>query len=94
MAGLPVGAGVRSINGLFVPTLEAAQQVLSEAAPDLELVTDKGRVEIALEKYPPRSLSVYPTQIYSAIDAALLCLLLCGTGTELSISASQRCALP
>ncbi|MCY2991183.1 MAG: prolipoprotein diacylglyceryl transferase [Planctomycetota bacterium] len=75
-AGLETGAVVRAINGQPLPSFQEACGYLEKARPDLTLETDRGRVRIVLGQYPPRSLRVHPTQIYAAMDAALLCFVL------------------
>ncbi len=76
IGGLKVGAVVKSINGSPVDSYQSAQRSLAAARPTLVLDTDSGSVHVALSRYPPRSRLVHPTQIYSAINAAVLCFLL------------------
>jgi phosphatidylglycerol---prolipoprotein diacylglyceryl transferase len=75
-AGLTAGAVVRAIDGRPVPHLREACDYLEKAPPDVSLETDRGTVSIVLGAYPDHSLRVHPTQLYAAIDAALLCLVL------------------
>lgn len=75
-AGLQAGAVVRAINGQPLPSFQEVCGYLERARPDLLLETDRGSVQILLGRYPPRSLPVHPTQLYAAIDAALLCFVL------------------
>jgi len=79
-AGLQVGTEILSINGRRITGQRSAQAAISEIPPDqpatLDLLTSDGsRVLIELETLPARSRHVHPTQIYSAINASLLCLL-------------------
>lgn len=74
-AGLAVGARIKSINGRPVRTYKNAREILSVAYPRLRIDTDRGTVVLPLQEFPPRSRAVHPTQIYSAINAAILCLL-------------------
>ncbi len=76
VAGLEPGAVIRAIDGRPVTQLAQATGHLSVAGPRLELETDRGHVTIALDALPARSRPVHPVQLYSAINAALLCLLL------------------
>lgn len=79
-AGLQSGDLIERINGLAVQSLDAAEQLLAEAIAQgsrLEL-KPAGREPLALPAAAPpaRSLPVHPTQLYSAINALLLCLVL------------------
>lgn len=78
-AGLEAGMPLALVNGAAVRNVGEAQQALivafASGAP-LKLETVAGKVfEIPLDP-PPRSLPVHPTQVYSAISAALLAWLL------------------
>lgn len=75
-AGLEPGAEIQSVDGELVGDFEETAARLSQAAPRLLLGTDRGQFAIALAAYPSRARPVHPTQIYSSINAALLCLLL------------------
>jgi len=73
---LKPGMKIDKINGQAVLDIEQAQQLLYEATSagsSLDLTTADG-VSIALPAatLPSRSLPVHPTQIYSAVHAALL----------------------
>jgi len=85
--GLMEGAVIVSINGRPldsyesitrrpVNSYEAAREILTISGPALAIETDKGTSEVVLPKLPPRSKPVHPTQVYSSINAAVLCLLL------------------
>jgi phosphatidylglycerol:prolipoprotein diacylglycerol transferase len=76
LAGLSRGTVLRSVQGKPADSFEAARKLLSAAPPELTLETERGRAVITLPGLPERSRPVQPTQIYSAINAALICLLL------------------
>ena len=74
-AGLRPGDRIQAINGRQVHTLEEAMAVLSQAGPQLTVVADQGRtIGWSVGALPPRCLPVHPTQIYSAINAAVIFL--------------------
>lgn len=73
-AGLIVGKVVRQLNGQEVTNLESAQRVLVAGSPRITVNADE--YSWTIDKLPPRSRPVHPTQIYSSINAALLCLVL------------------
>ena len=79
-AGLRRGMRIESIDGFPTKTLQSAYAALlriSGAGRRLEIDTvDKGTIAWLLEGPAPRSLPVHPTQVYSAINAGLLCLFL------------------
>jgi phosphatidylglycerol:prolipoprotein diacylglycerol transferase len=74
-AGLSEGAVVRSINGVPTPDWAKTVGALMSSGKQLEIETDRGIARVALREYPARSLPIHATQIYSAINAGLLCLL-------------------
>jgi len=79
-AGLRAGDLLLGINGLKLSLTGQASGLLADAFADqkpLELLI-KGRATINLPALspPPRSLPVHPTQLYSTIDALLICLVL------------------
>jgi phosphatidylglycerol:prolipoprotein diacylglycerol transferase len=76
VAGLQPGSVIRAIDGRLVATFPEACERLEIAPADVTLDTDRGRVRIVQESLPAVSLPVYPTQIYAAIGAALLALVL------------------
>ena len=76
VAGLSRGAVIQSINGIPVESYVAARMALRALPAELFVETDRGMAHIRLEKIPDRSRPVHPTQIYSSINAGLLCLLL------------------
>jgi phosphatidylglycerol:prolipoprotein diacylglycerol transferase len=66
-------------EGLEPPLTAAdvAEVLLSWTGPRFTLVTHSGRkVEVALDELPDESRPVHPTQIYSSINAFLLCFFL------------------
>lgn len=74
-AGLKPGDVVTSINGIRVDADQVKPLLPSslEKQKTLRLGLDSGKsVEIAAAAMPARSRPVHPTQLYSAIDAALL----------------------
>ncbi len=75
-SGLRVGDAIKSINGLQVKSTADAKAQLFElfkAQRALRLRRGSGKsVDIAAVAPPARSKRVHPTQLYSAIDAALL----------------------
>lgn len=79
-AGLQPGDLLTAVDGEPVPTAAVAHWKLQEVFEDrrplrLELA-GRGPVELAAVPVLKRSLPVHPTQIYSTINALLLCLLL------------------
>lgn len=75
-AGLRVGAVLRGVDGHRVASFSQAQEALKAAPPELRLTTDQGPVSIRIQGFPARSRPVYPTQLYAAVGAGLLCWLL------------------
>ena len=80
-AGLEVGKRVARVNGFAVPMAGPAHGLLRDALFNkepvkIELADGKSAEFKAFDKLPAKSLPVYPAQIYSTIDAALICLLL------------------
>jgi phosphatidylglycerol:prolipoprotein diacylglycerol transferase len=79
-AGLRRGDLLQNINGLKLSTTGLAYAALEEAffkRQPLEIqIADRPTITVPAIALPKRSLPVHPTQIYSTIDALLLCLLL------------------
>jgi phosphatidylglycerol---prolipoprotein diacylglyceryl transferase len=75
-AGLKPGMIVTAINGYPTETFARAAGVLHQSGSTLVIATDQGTIAVSIPALPARSLPVHATQIYSAINAALLCLLL------------------
>jgi phosphatidylglycerol---prolipoprotein diacylglyceryl transferase len=75
--GLKPGDKIISINGAKVGSLIDAREKLAAGSTSFEVETADGRLVRWLNPQPPpRSVPVHPTQLYSAIDAALLALVL------------------
>ncbi len=78
--GVAVGDRLQAINGRPLPTIDAAAEVFRFAAVNprpLEFAfAGKPPVTVPPTPLPERSRPVHPAQLYSAIDALLLCLLL------------------
>ena len=76
-AGLTTGDRITAINGAPTPDAETAMKSLAMAGPKLVVETNSGKkVEWSIGSLPNQSLSVHPIQIYSAINALLLCVVL------------------
>ena len=77
LAGLKPGDEIIAVNGAKVNSLNEAHQRLLEGKASYEVETADGRIVRWLSpKGPPRSVPVHPTQLYAAIDAGLLALVL------------------
>ncbi len=73
---ISVGDAIRAINGQPISRLDDARRILEPGPLQVVLDLDSGnRVRATLTHPPERSLPVHPTQLYAAINAALLCLL-------------------
>jgi phosphatidylglycerol:prolipoprotein diacylglycerol transferase len=80
-SGLKAGDQVIAINGTSTPDLFAAQKVLEKAGPNIAIATKRGWIPVwDIGSLPARSLPVHPVQVYSSIDALLLCLLMIACG--------------
>jgi phosphatidylglycerol:prolipoprotein diacylglycerol transferase len=79
-AGLLAGDRIAKINNKVIANLEDLESdgvnPSIMRSPLLKILTDRGGLIIAVEKLPSQSEPVHPTQIYSAINAACLCLLM------------------
>ena len=79
-AGLKPGERLQKIDGMTISSAGEAREYLIENFQKKEplKIETSGRpaVELPAVDIPQRSLPVQPTQIYSAIDAILICLLL------------------
>lgn len=73
-AGLQVGTKIDRLNGQNVTSLESAQRILLNGSPRVSI--NGNTVSWTIGKLPPRSRAVHPTQIYSSINAALMCLVI------------------
>ena len=73
---LAAGQHVLKINGRVIATLEDAKQELARSGKDITVTTNSGTIPLIADgPFPPLSLPVHPTQIYSSINAFLICLL-------------------
>ena len=76
LAGLEVGDSIEAIDGEPIKSSARAKDLIFQdflSQQTLRLTTRTGKtIEIAAPEPPERSRPVHPTQIYSAIDAALL----------------------
>lgn len=76
--GLHPGSGIAAINGMQVRSVQEAEHVLfhlQRPGSKLEIVTADGTVArwaVGSHVHPP----IHPTQIYSSLNAMILCLLL------------------
>ncbi len=79
-AGLVAGSYIRQVDGHSVNSPRAVlQRILAAQAANqpVELVTDSGQTfTVPPTSLPTQSLPVHPTQIYSTINAGLLCVFL------------------
>ena len=67
---------VKAINGTAVADLQQAQLVLEQTDDQLSLELSEGTIlRLSLPERPARSRPIHPTQIYSSINAGLICLL-------------------
>lgn len=84
-AGLKVGDEILSVNGrqtIDRETFNEAWRRLIEdeqgdfqiANRSVDLIVRRGKVEKGLSFFPPRSLPLQPTQIFSSIDGMVICL--------------------
>ena len=79
-AGLQIGDEVTAINDRSLKTVRGAEMLIAEAlnkGEPLAIHTADGAIKtVEAVEAPPRSRPVHPTQIYSAITAALLAWIL------------------
>lgn len=79
-AGVQPGDRLLTLGGAAIETAGQARRALRQLAEDPRevVVQFEGRKPVVLPALmlPARSLRVHPTQVYSAIDAFILCLLL------------------
>ena len=74
-AGLQAGMRIEKLNDKPIADVSEARQFFLEAPQTNRLLTTKGDfISWLMTSLPPRSLPTYPTQIYSSINALLLCL--------------------
>ncbi len=78
--GLRAGDLLQSIGGDEVTTVDDAQRILRrlfhQQSPVVLNAEGRDPVTLPAVPPPPRSLPVHPTQVYSSINALVLCLLL------------------
>ena len=78
--GMKKGDKVAGVNGMPIKTNEHLMRALvgglSAEVPITLNMADGREVRLPAAALPPRSLPVHPTQLYSAINAMLLCLFL------------------
>jgi phosphatidylglycerol:prolipoprotein diacylglycerol transferase len=77
-ASTPLRAGdaIVAINRWPADQVTLARSVLEQAGPELLLTLADGRtIRGSIDHLPARSQPIHPTQIYSSINAMLLCLL-------------------
>jgi phosphatidylglycerol:prolipoprotein diacylglycerol transferase len=76
-AGVKSGDQIAKINGFPAESLRDANTGLGAASSFIQIETADGRkLSWSIDGLPPYSRSVHPTQIYAAINAALLCFFL------------------
>jgi phosphatidylglycerol:prolipoprotein diacylglycerol transferase len=76
-AGVRVGDVIAKISGKVVSSLNDAQRQLSKSEVAVEIEFADGDIKRwTLSQFPARSAPVHPAQIYAALDAGLLALLL------------------
>lgn len=73
-AGLQTGMQITRLNGKEVTSLESAQRILLAGSPTISINADN--ILWTIGALPARSHPIHPTQIYSSINATLLCLVL------------------
>lgn len=74
-SSLDIGTHVTGINGRRAENLPVARFLLESAGAELRLTLDDGTEHVGqIQQLPARSDPVHPTQVYSSINAALLCL--------------------
>jgi phosphatidylglycerol:prolipoprotein diacylglycerol transferase len=75
--GLQPGVPIKAVNHRPVKTMDDVRYLLDRTGPTIVLLTEGNReYGWSIGSLPDRSLPVHPTQIYSAINAGLLFLLL------------------
>jgi phosphatidylglycerol:prolipoprotein diacylglycerol transferase len=75
-AGLHAGDEVLKINGAGFATLAEAREKLAAGSQSFELETPNQIIRWTSTKPPPRSVPIHATQLYAAIDAALMAAVL------------------
>lgn len=72
--GLTVGLPVESINGNSTESLLATQRELASTGDRIRIVAGGKSFDYRVGELPARSYPVHPTQIYSSLNAVLLCI--------------------
>lgn len=77
-AGQDLKAGDRivTINGATVKSLADAREKLASSSKSFDVQTGDGRIVRWMADPPPRSVPIHATQLYAALDAGLLALVL------------------
>lgn len=76
-AGLKPGMRIAAVCGARVASVADARRAIASSGPEIEVTTDEGATyRWTIGRLPECSLPVHPTQLYSSVNAALLCLLL------------------
>ena len=79
-AGIHEGQRVESVSGRKVGSIGQLRRLLDEHRRqpwlNIRLAGHAQPIELAVDRPLPRSLPVHPTQLYSTIDALILCFLL------------------
>lgn len=80
LAGLTAGTRIIVLNNQGTPDFASARRILASSGPRITLMAaDGSTIQWSVGSLPPRSLPVHPVQVYSAINALLLCLVLIAT---------------
>lgn len=74
IAGLKAGDHVQKINSKPIASLEDLESDIMGSLPPPRILTDRKEHVLEIQSLPTESKPVHPTQIYSAINAACLCL--------------------
>ena len=73
-SNLPVGARIFAIDGSTVDNLQDTYRAIGGSGGDIALSTEQGDYRWSIGALPQRTLPVHPTQIYSSMNAVILCL--------------------
>lgn len=77
VAGVKVGDEVRAVSGKLVSNLAEAQQQLGQSGRTVEIELANHEIKRwQIAAAPARSVPIHPAQLYAAVDAGLLALLL------------------
>lgn len=76
-AGLRPGMPIAKLNNEKIDKLGEAKEFFAEGPTTVHLLTTNGdSISWLMTTLPPRSLPTHPTQVYSSINALLLCLVM------------------